>query len=68
MTLGGIALCVANARRSARAQATPKLRFGMVHPVSPKRVPPSYIAFVGRLRELGYIEGDTLAIEYINLE
>jgi putative ABC transport system substrate-binding protein len=40
----------------------------MVHPVSPKGVPPSYIAFVGRLRELGYIEGDALAVEYINLE
>jgi putative ABC transport system substrate-binding protein len=39
-----------------------------VHPVSPKGVPPNYIAFVGRLRELGYVEGDTLAMEYINLE
>jgi putative ABC transport system substrate-binding protein len=63
-----MAVCVTDARRSARAQAAPKLRFGMVHPVSPKGVPPSYIAFVGRLRELGYIEGDTLAVEYINLE
>jgi putative ABC transport system substrate-binding protein len=31
-------------------------------------VPPNYVAFVGRLRELGYVEGDTLTIDYINLE
>lgn len=39
-----------------------------MHPVSPKGVPPLYVAFVQRLQELGHIEGDTLAIEYINLE
>ena len=38
------------------------LRVGMVHPVSPKGVPPSYVAFFGWLRELGYVEGDTLAV------
>ena len=38
-----------------------------MHPVSPKDVPPNYAAFVGPLRELGYVEGDTLAIDYINL-
>ncbi len=52
-----------------RAQTTPKpLRVGFVHPVSPKGVPPNYVEFIGRLRELGYVEGDTLAVEYINLE
>jgi putative ABC transport system substrate-binding protein len=45
-----------------------KLRLGFVHPISPKDVPPYYVAFVGRPRELGYVEGDTLAVEYINLE
>jgi putative ABC transport system substrate-binding protein len=61
--------CVMGAARPAYAQAAPKpLRLGFVHPVSPKDVPPQYVAFVGRLRELGYVEGDTLAIEYINLE
>jgi ABC-type uncharacterized transport system substrate-binding protein len=53
----------------ARAQTPPKpLRIGMVHPVSPKGVPPNFVEFVDRLRELGYVEGDTLAVEYINLE
>jgi putative ABC transport system substrate-binding protein len=51
------------------AQTLPgKLRLGFVHPISPKDLPPYYVAFVGRLRELGYVEGDTLAVEYINLE
>src|SRR5262249_19809600 len=55
--------------RSAGAQTPPgKLRLGFVHPVSPKNVPPYYVAFIGRLRELGYVEGDTLAVEDINLE
>jgi putative ABC transport system substrate-binding protein len=66
--LGGAAMALP---RPARAQqpTTPKpLRVGFVHPVSPKNVPPNYVAFVGRLRELGYVEGDTLAVEYINLE
>jgi putative tryptophan/tyrosine transport system substrate-binding protein len=68
-TLGGAAVCAIGATRRAHAQTTPKpLRVGFVHPVSPKGVPPNYIEFVGRLRELGYVEGDTLAIEYINLE
>jgi putative ABC transport system substrate-binding protein len=67
--LGGAAACVFAATQHAHSQTAPKpLRIGLVHPVSPKGVPPSYVAFVGRLRELGYIEGDTLAIEYINLE
>ena len=57
------------ATQPARPQTPPKpLRIGFVHPVSPKGVPPNYVAFVGRLRELGYVEGDTLAMEYINLE
>jgi putative ABC transport system substrate-binding protein len=65
--LGGTALAYP---RLAYAQASvPKpLRLGFVHPVSAKDVPPLYSAFIGRLRELGYVEGDTLAIEYINLE
>jgi putative ABC transport system substrate-binding protein len=67
--LGGATVCVAGARQRAHAQMAPKpLRLGFVHPVSPKDVPPNYVAFVGRLRELGYVEGDTLAIDYINLE
>jgi len=64
--LGGAALAYP---RVARAQAAvPKLRLGFVHPVSPKNVPPNYAAFVQRLGELGYVEGDSLAVEYINLE
>jgi putative tryptophan/tyrosine transport system substrate-binding protein len=66
--LGGTASVVA-APQSARSQTPQKpLRIGMVHPVSPKGVPPNYVEFIDRLRELGYVEGDTLAVEYINLE
>jgi putative ABC transport system substrate-binding protein len=57
--------------RTARAQqpTMPKpLRIGFVHPISAKGVPPLYVAFIDRLRELGYVEGNMLAIEYINLE
>jgi len=56
---------------AARAQQPPTskpLRIGFVHPVSPKGVPPNYVSFVDRLRDLGYVEGDNLAVEYINLE
>jgi hypothetical protein len=35
---------------------------------NPKGVPPSYVAFFGPPRELGYVEGGTFAIEYINFE
>ena len=67
--VSGAAVCVIESTQYARSQTTLKpLRIGFVHPVSPKDVPPLYVAFVGRLRELGYVEGDTLAIEYINLE
>jgi putative tryptophan/tyrosine transport system substrate-binding protein len=67
-TLGGAAVCAIGATHT-RGQTTPKpLRVGFVHPVSPKGVPPNYVEFIGRLRELGYVEGDTLAVEYINLE
>ena len=66
--LGGAAATWPVVARAQLAAAPKPLRIGMVHPVSPKGVPPSYVAFVGRLRELGYVEGDTLAMEYINLE
>jgi hypothetical protein len=61
--------CGIGTARRALPEASPKpLRLGLVHPVSPKGVPPLYVAFVDRLRELGYVEGDTLIVEYINLE
>jgi putative tryptophan/tyrosine transport system substrate-binding protein len=64
-----VTACVMWPARTVYAQAARKpLRLGIVHPVSPKDVPPYYVAFVGRLRELGYVEGDTLEVEYINLE
>jgi putative tryptophan/tyrosine transport system substrate-binding protein len=67
--LGGVAVGFSWAPRRGRSQTPLKpLRIGLVHPVSPKGVPPNYVEFVDRLRELGYVEGDTLAIEYINLE
>ena len=52
-------------RRRATAQAA---AVGFVHPISPKGVPPNYVAFHRRLRELGYAEGDKLFVEYINLD
>ena len=56
-------------RRRARAARHRRNRCGSVWcPVSPKGVPPNYVEFIDRLRELGYVEGDTLAVEYINLE
>jgi putative ABC transport system substrate-binding protein len=66
--LGGAAAGIVATARGASSQTPKPLRVGMVHPVSAKGVPPSYVAFFGRLRELGYVEGDTLAVEYINLE
>jgi putative ABC transport system substrate-binding protein len=67
--LGGAAVCGSAGTQRARSQTTPKpFRIGFVHPVSPKGVPPNYVEFIARLRELGYVEDDTLAIEYINLE
>ena len=66
--LGGATIALPRAARAQQPTIPRPLRVGMVHPVSPKGVPPSYVAFFSRLRELGYVEGDTLAIEYINLE
>ena len=66
--LGGATIALPRAARAQQPTIPRPLRIGMVHPVSPKGVPPSYVAFFNRLRELGYVEGDALAIEYINLE
>lgn len=55
-------------RGAAAAVPPTMMRAGIVHPVSPKGVPPDYVAFIGRLNDLGYVEGTTLAVEYINLE
>ena len=65
--LGGTAMALPH-RAYAQPAGRKPLRIGFVHPVSPKGVPPLYSAFVARLGELGYVEGDTLTIEYINLE
>ena len=54
--------------RSSRTILRRRCELGFVHPVSPKGVPPSYIEFIKRLGELGYLEGDALIVEYINLE
>jgi hypothetical protein len=67
--LSGAAVCVIGATHRARTQAPPKpLRIGFVHPVSPKDVPPNYVAFVGRLRELGYVEGAATTRGWPNVE
>src|SRR5579862_143337 len=69
IALLGATVSVVAAQKSMLSQTTTKpLRIGVVHPVSPKGIPPNYVEFIDRLRELGYVEGDTLAVEYINLE
>ena len=57
-------------RRARSSQAIPRRRCNSVSYTlsSPKSIPPSYIEFIKRLGELGYVEGDTLIVEYINLE
>ena len=52
----------------AQPSSLKPFRLGFVHPVSPKGEPPNYVAFIDQLRELGYVEDDTLFVEYINLE
>jgi putative tryptophan/tyrosine transport system substrate-binding protein len=67
--LGGTAATWPLAARGQQpSSSAATLRFGFVHPVSPKGIPPSYVEFIKRLEELGYVEGDTLTVEYINLE
>ncbi|MFI5113471.1 MAG: hypothetical protein ACHP9S_11620 [Terriglobales bacterium] len=50
------------------AQTLPKmLRVGLVSSANP-RTAPQFVAFDQRLRELGYVEGQSLAVEFIALE
>ena len=44
--LGGAAAGIVATARRARSQTPKPLRVGIVHPVSPKGVPPSYVAFL----------------------
>jgi putative tryptophan/tyrosine transport system substrate-binding protein len=64
ITLVGAAT-VANARlRAARAQFQRMLRIGIVSPVP--RNAPTWMAFDKRMQELGYNEGQNLAVEFLN--
>ena len=61
-------LVVATRVLRAHAQAAGKgLRIGMVSPIN-MRSAPQFSAFERRLRELGYLEGQNLAIEFLHLE
>jgi putative tryptophan/tyrosine transport system substrate-binding protein len=66
LMLGGAALAVPLV---AQAQLTGKIwRIGYLWP-APKLVPDlNYVAFVQKLRELGYVEGQNMAIEYRSVE
>jgi ABC-type uncharacterized transport system substrate-binding protein len=66
LMLGGAALAVPLV---AQAQLTGRMwRIGYLWP-APKLVPDlNYVAFVQKLRELGYVEGQNTAIEYRSVE
>jgi putative tryptophan/tyrosine transport system substrate-binding protein len=51
--------------RVARAQQPPKSLSVGITSIQPRTSPP-YAAFDRRLRELGYIEGQSLAVEFVN--
>jgi len=52
---------------AAHAQQPPMTRVGIVT-IQPRTDPNYYAAFDQRLRELGYVEGQNLALDYINPE
>jgi len=51
---------------SARAQQPRMLRIGSVSSINPRSAF-FWVAFDQRMRELGYVEGQNLAVEFINL-
>jgi putative ABC transport system substrate-binding protein len=51
---------------AARAQQPPMTRVGIVT-IQPRTSPP-YAAFTQRLRELGYVEGQNLSLDFVNPE
>src|SRR5215217_772561 len=54
--------------RRAHSQGVVKgFRIGMVSPIN-MRSAPQFSAFEQRLRELGYLEGQNLAIEFLHLD
>jgi putative tryptophan/tyrosine transport system substrate-binding protein len=54
--------------RRAQAQGLPKVfRIGVVSPIN-LRSAPQFLAFEDRLREVGYVEGRNLTIEFLYLE
>jgi putative ABC transport system substrate-binding protein len=52
---------------AARAQQPKMLRIGVVSAINP-RTAWIWVAFDQRMRELGYIEGQNLAVEFMNLD
>ena len=63
----GLGLACANVlpigSASRAAEPSPIVRVGMILPNSPSTASPSMSAFLDRLRELGYIEGQNLVLE-----
>jgi ABC-type uncharacterized transport system substrate-binding protein len=65
--LGGVTAAWPIVTRAVSAQTLPKmLRVGAVSPVSPRSAP-QWVAFDQRMRELGYVEGQNLTVEFIPL-
>ena len=67
MLLGGAAAGLSWPPPTALAQTPARmLRVGLVSGAT-ERTAPQYVAIDGRLRELGYIEGQNLALEFVNI-
>jgi putative ABC transport system substrate-binding protein len=62
--LGGGGLLLATKVMRARAQQAAIPRIGFLEPTSPDAFADRLRAFRQGLRDTGYVEGDTIAIEY----
>ena len=61
---GAVAASSATSPITARAQQSARPVVGFVHTLSPESVPHFVVAFQQGLREVGYVEGQNLAVEY----
>ena len=70
-TIGGLILTfalIAVALGTADAQQAKVYRIGYLASANPRSDSPFFLAFEQRLRELGYVEGQNLAIDFRNAE
>src|SRR5207245_1299201 len=66
--LGTLGLGVLPAPRVAGAQSRKMFRIGVLSPYSSSTPAPSFHAFRDGLRELGYVEGQNIVLEYRSAE